>query len=338
MTYNTQEMKKYILILLFTILSLSTFAEANLARFDIEAHRGGRDRRPENTIPAFKYAIDLGVTTLELDTAVTKDRVVVVSHNPKLNYTITRDENGNFISPDSNIFIKDLTFTELEKYDVGMLNPNTKYYYSHSEQKSIPNTHIPSLAQVFELAEKMQAGKPQSDRVRFNIEIKTYPPFPQYTIPREEFVELVLKVIRRYRMEHRVFIQSFDWNSLKLVKKLAPNIPIVCLTVSSFHLNGKPYNLQPYMPGASPWLAGFDYDNYQGHVSKLVKAFGGDIVSPYYRDISKEDVAEAHKLGLKMVVWTVDRTDTMANLISWGVDGIITDRPDKLIEVVNSLK
>lgn len=333
LSYNTLNMKKYILVVLFITFSILVFAETSLTQFDIEAHRGGRDRRPENTLPAFKYAINLGVTTLELDTAITKDRIVVVSHNPKLNYAITRDKSGSFISSESNIFIKDLTFSELEKYDVGMLNPQTKYYYSHREQKSVPNTHIPSLAQIFKLTETMHA-----DKIRFNIEIKTYPPFPQYTIPRDEFVKLVLKVIHRYGMERRVLIQSFDWNSLNLVKKLDPKIPIVCLTVTSFHLEGKPYNLQPYMAGVSPWLAGLDYDNYRGHVSKLVKDFGGDIVSPYYRDISKEDVVEAHKLGLKMVVWTVDRIDTMANLISWGVDGIITDRPDKLIEVVKSFK
>ncbi|MCD6122046.1 MAG: hypothetical protein J7K04_09445 [Spirochaetales bacterium] len=170
-------MKKYLLVLLILTAGILSFADTLSTRFNIQAHRGGRDRRPENTPPAFRYAINLGVNTLELDKAVTKDRVVVVSLNPRLNYAITRDENGNFIPSTSNIFIKDLTFPELEKYDVGKLNPNTRYYHSHSEQKSVPNTHIPSLAEVFELAETMHAGK-----IQFNIEIKTYPPFPQYTL------------------------------------------------------------------------------------------------------------------------------------------------------------
>ena len=104
LAYNTVSMKKYILALLLITFSLSGFADTVSVQFDIEAHRGGRDRRPENTIPAFKYAIKLGVTTLELDTAVTKDRVVVVSHNPKLNHAITHDENGTFISSESSIF------------------------------------------------------------------------------------------------------------------------------------------------------------------------------------------------------------------------------------------
>ncbi len=327
-------MKKIIylplLVFLGVLLSPLLSESSQLASFDIEAHRGGRDRRPENTLAAFRYAIGLGVTTLELDTAVTRDRVVVVSHNPKLNYAITRDEMGKFIDRYRNIFIKDLTFEELEKYDVGQLNPASSYYYKHREQKPVPGERIPSLAEVFELTEEMHA-----DNIRFNIEIKTYPPFPGYTIPRDEFVRLVIDVIEKYGMEGRVMIQSFDWNSLALVRKYAPKIPLGCLMVSSFHIGGKPYNLQPGLPGPSPWLAGLDYDDYRGHVSRLVKAFGGDVISPYYRDIRKDDVAEAHSLGLKMVVWTVDSREAMIRLISWGVDGIITDKPDLLLEVVN---
>ncbi len=324
--------KKFFFFLILMVLIFPLLSESyDLSKFDVEAHRGGRDRRPENTLAAFRYAIKLGVTTLELDTAVTKDRVVVVSHNPKLNYTITKDETGKFINKYRSIFIKNLTYKELEKYDVGELNPATSYYYKHFEQKPVPGEKIPSLAQVFELTRTLHANK-----IRFNIEIKTYPPFPNYTIPRREFVKLVLNVIKKYNMEDRVMIQSFDWNSLKIVRELAPKMPIVCLTVSRFRVEGKPYNLQPGMTGPSPWLAGLDYDDFKGHVSKLVKAFGGNIISPYYREITEADVKEAHSLGLKMIVWTVNNKNEMKKLIAWGVDGIITDKPDTLLEIIKT--
>lgn len=301
------------------------------ADFDTEAHRGGRDRRPENTLSAFEYAVKLGVTTLEFDTAVTKDRVVVVSHNPMLNHEITRKEDGKFIPEDEKIFIKDLTFKELQKYDVGMLNKNTRYGFLHREQTPVQGEKIPSLEQVFKLINNMG-----NEKIRFNIEIKTYPTAPEYTVPPEEFTALLLEVIKKYRMETRVTVQSFDWNSLKLFRSLAPRIPIGCLTVKTFKVKGEKYNLQPGKDGPSPWLAGFDYDDYRGNIPQLVKDFGGDIFSPYYKELTRQDVEEAHKLGLRVVVWTVNKPDSIRRILSWGVDGIISDRPDVLLEIVNN--
>ena len=299
--------------------------------FDMEAHRGGRDRRPENTLSAFAYATKLGVTTIELDTAVTKDRVVVVSHNPMLNHEITRTEEGEYISEDKKIFIKDLTFEELQKYDVGMLNPKTRYGYIHRQQKPVPGEKIPALEEVFQLVQK--SG---NNSIRFNIEMKTYPNAPEYTIPCEEFADLLYKVIVKYNMEKRVTIQSFNWNNLKLFRAIAPHIPIGCLTVRTFRIKGELYNLQPGKDGPSPWLAGLDYDSYKENIPRMVKDFGGDIFSPYYKEVTKKEIEEAHRLGLRVVVWTVNRKDIMRKLISWGVDGIISDRPDVLLDVVKN--
>ena len=297
--------------------------------FDLQAHRGGRDRRPENTLVAFSYAVGLGVTTLELDTAVTKDRAVVVSHDPRLNPNLVKDAGGSFLASNEETFIKDLTLSGLKRYTVGELKPGTSYYYAHREQRSVPGETIPTLAEVFELTQSLKAGS-----IRFNIEIKTYPPHPDYTIDHREFVRLVLEVIRDHRIENRVTIQSFDWRTLKLAKELAPEIWIACLMVRNFSIDGASYNLQPGRPGPSPWLAGFDFDNYRGSVSSLVKDFGGDIVSPYYKEIAEKDVREAHRLGLKIIPWTINDERTMRKLIDWGVDGIITDRPDVLKKVL----
>jgi glycerophosphoryl diester phosphodiesterase len=196
----------------------------------------------------------------------------------------------------------------------------------------VPGEKIPSLSQVFELVDSLG-----TDTVRFNLEIKTYPPFPAYTIEYHEFVELVLDSIRKHGLETRVTIQSFDWRTLKVVKELAPDIPVVCLTVKNFSIDGARYNLQPGGEGSSPWLAGFDIDDFDG-VSELVHAFGAQILSPYYREIDSRDVEEAHRLGLEVIPWTVNDPRIMKRLIDWGVDGIITDTPDRLVRVLEELK
>jgi glycerophosphoryl diester phosphodiesterase len=113
--------------------------------------------------------------------------------------------------------------------------------------------------------------------------------------------------------------------------------PMVCLTVMNFSIDGAWYNLQPGGEGSSPWLAGSDVDDFDG-VPELVHAFGARILSPYYREIDRRDVEEAHRLGLKVIPWTVNDRRIMKKLIDWGVDGIITDTPDQLIEVLGESK
>jgi glycerophosphoryl diester phosphodiesterase len=300
--------------------------------FDIQAHRGGRALRPENTLAAFAHAVELGADTLELDLAATFDRVVVVSHDYRLNPLLTRGRDGEFLPEDAEILIKDLDFQQLRDYSVGEIRRGTDYWYRFRDQVPVPGQEGPSLSQVFELIDSIGA-----DTVRFNLEIKTYPPFPEYTIEYREFVELVLDSIREHGLEARVTIQSFDWRTLKVVKELAPEIPVACLAVRNFSIDGAWYNLQPGGDGSSPWLSGLDFDDYDS-VTSLVHAFGADILSPYYREIDRRDVEEAHRLGLKVIPWTVNDRRIMKKLIDWGVDGIITDTPDLLIRVLQESK
>ena len=300
--------------------------------FDVQAHRGGRARRPENTLAAFGFAIELGVDTMEMDLAVTKDRVVVVSHDYRLNPTITRAPDGEFLEGDAGSLIKDLDFEQLQRYTVGEIKRGSDYWYRFREQAALPGQRIPSLAQVFELVDSMGA-----DTLRFNLEIKSYPPFPEYTIDYIEFVDLVLESIREYGLESSVTIQSFDWRNLERVKEVAPAISIACLTVRNFSIDGARYNLQPGGEGPSSWLANLDFDEYSS-IPTLVHAFGADILSPYYREIERRDVEEAHRLGIKVIPWTVNDQRIMKKLIGWGVDGIITDTPDLLLEVLEGFK
>jgi glycerophosphoryl diester phosphodiesterase len=315
------------LLLLLLFLALAREAQA----FDLQAHRGGRGLRPENTLAAFAHALDLRVTTLELDLAVTLDRVVVISHDPALDYRLVKSAGGEFVPREPRRFIKDLTFQELKGYAVGELNPRASYAYAYPEQTAVPGQTVPALAELFEMVRSRG-----DERVRFNIEIKTYPPFPEYTVPVTEFAELVVRVIAEYGLEERVTVQSFDWRALRAVQELAPELEIACLAVRGFTLDGESYNLQPALPGPSAWLAGLDVDEAES-AAALAAAFGAQVFSPYYREVTRADIEAAHGLGLRVIPWTVNDERQMRGLIAWGADGLITDRPDILIKVLEEL-
>ena len=292
--------------------------------FDLQAHRGGRGLWPENTLVSFAGALSLGVNTLELDCAVTKDGVVVISHDPLLNPEITRDSSGKFIETHGPSFFS-LTYAEILRYDVGRLKPGTKYAEGFPDQKARDGLHIPRLSDVFALVRKSRNTK-----VRFNIETKITPEKPDETLGPQAFAEAVVKVVREARMERRVTIQSFDWRTLAVVHKIAPEIETVALTTQ--RPNGG--NVQVGAPGASPSLGGLDVDDFGGSVPKVVKASGARVWSPNYGDIVAAQVEEAHSLGLKVIPWTVNEPADMEKFIDMRVDGLITDRPDRLRAVL----
>ncbi|MDP1909029.1 MAG: glycerophosphodiester phosphodiesterase family protein, partial [Hyphomicrobium sp.] len=184
--------------------------------FDLQGHRGARGLAPENTLPAFAAALSVGVSTLELDTAITRDGVVVVSHDARLNPEITRGTDGRWLNPPTRA-VRQLTLEELEHFDVGRIKPGSEYSYRFPDQKRMDKVTMPTLAQVFQLARR--AG---NHEVRFNIEIKTSPEKPNDTLAPEDFAKTLLGLIEREGMSSRVIIQSFDWRALKAVQQLAP--------------------------------------------------------------------------------------------------------------------
>lgn len=292
--------------------------------FDLQAHRGGRGLWPENTLASFAGALSLGVSTLELDCAVTRDGVVVISHDPLVNPEITRDPSGKFLETHGPSFFS-LTYAEVQRYDVGRLKPATTYAASFPNQEAVDGLRIPRLSDVFALVKK--SG---NTSVRFNAETKITPEKPEETLPPQAFAEAVVKVVREAKMEKRVSIQSFDWRTLAAVQKMAPEIETVALTTR--RPNGG--NVQVGSPGASPALAGLDVDTFEGSIPKAVKASGARVWSPNYGDVAPAQVAEAHALGLKVIPWTINESAEMEAFIDMGVDGIITDRPDRLREVL----
>ena len=289
---------------------------ADAAAFDLQGHRGARGLAPENTLPAFARALELGVTTLELDIAVTRDGVLVISHDTTLNPDHTRDAAGRFLDGRGPA-IHSLAWAELQAYDVGRLRPGTAYASQFPDQKPVDGTRIPRLSDLFDMVER--AGDRQ---VRFDIETKISPEKPDEAPPPEAFARALVDEIRRAGMAGRSQIQSFDWRTLRAVQRIAPEIPTVYLT-----LQRRMDNIGAGRPEGSRWTGGFQYRDY-GSVPKMIKAAGGTSWSAYFRDLDSAKVAEAHALGLRVLAWTVDDAEEMGRMIDIGVDGLITDRPD----------
>ena len=304
-------------------LLLLAFAAAPLAAFELQSHRGGRGLWPENSLSAFAGSLSLGVSVLELDTGITADGTVVVHHDEALNPEITRAADGRWIDPPG-LLIRALRLEALKSFDIGRSNPGSRYARRYPDQRAVDGERIPTLA-VFALVRR--SG---NDRVRFNIETKLKPDRPDDTATPGIFVERLLDAIRAAGMERRVTIQSFDWRTLRLVQVAAPAIPTVYLSAQQRFLD----NIQAGAPGASPWTAGIAAADHGGSVPRMVKAAGGSVWSPYYRDATDPDLAEARRLGLRVGVWTVNAAAEMTALIDRGVDGIITDRPDLLRAVL----
>ena len=298
----------------------ATFLGGCATRFDLQAHRGGRGLMPENTLAAFAKALDIGVSTLELDVGVAQDGVVVITHDRHLNPDIIRNAQGQHLS-ERGATIMSMPFAELQRFDAGRLKPGSNYAKTFAQQQAVDGERIPALTALFELVKKRGAND-----VRFNIETKLSPNAPGETLPPEPFVRAVIGEIRKAGLTSRTTIQSFDWRTLQIAQKEAPEIVTVYLSSQQ----GAGDTVQIGKPGASPWLAGFDVDDYAGSVARAVKAAGGTVWSPNYRDVTEPLVRDAQSLGLKVVPWTVNDDADLVRLLDWKVNGLITDYPDKL--------
>ncbi len=289
---------------------------------DIQGHRGARGLAPENTLAAFARALSIGVTTLEMDCAVTKDRVVVISHDPYLNPDLVRGPDGGWLTARGPL-IRELTYEELLRYDVGRVNPSSAYAGRWPEQQAVDGARIPRLSDVFDLVQKAA-----NSVVRFNIETKTSPLAPADAVAPEQFADLLVAAVQAAKVEDRAAVQSFDWRTLAVVQARAPRIATVYLTTESGFMD----NIQANR-SASPWTAGHHVRQHGGSVPRMVQSAGGSVWSPYDADLTRAVLREAQVLGLKVVTWTVNEPAAMERLIEWGVDGIISDRPDILRRV-----
>jgi len=302
-----------------TLIALALLVPPAAQALDLQGHRGARGLAPENTLAGFETALDVGVTTLELDIGISADGVPVISHDPRLNPAITRDASGRFLD-DTGPAVHRLTLAELRRYDVGRLKSGTRYAANFGAQKAVDGQRVPTLAELFAFV--TQRG---DTRTLFNIEIKLSPTTDDITPAPTAFVEAALAVIREHGMAHRVTLQSFDWRTLRVAQQLAPTIPTAYLSAQ-----------RPRFDTISDgrWTDGFTLAAH-GSVPKMVKAAGGRIWTPNFADLDAARLREAHALGLAVKVWTVNEPADIERMLDLGVDGIISDRPDLVREAMS---
>lgn len=286
--------------------------------FDLQGHRGARGLAPENTLAGFRRALELGVTTLELDVVMSRDGVPVVSHDLRLSPQLARDAGGEWVGEPGPALLH-LTLDEIRSFDVGRSRPGGPNASAFPGQVPADGERVPTLAEVLALAPAP---------VRFNVETKR--DAPELAPAPRAFAEAVVAELRRAGVAERASLQSFDWRTLSHAARIAPEIERVCLTT----LEPDGGNLEPGRPGAPAVLGGLDLDDFAGSVPRLVGAAGCAVWSPRHADFDRASAGEARALGLRVVPWTVNDPARMHVLIELGVDGIITDYPDRLRDVL----
>lgn len=279
---------------LFALAMLPMISQAQFS-YDLQGHRGARGLMPENTIPAMIKALDLGVTTLELDLAVTKDGEIIVSHEPYMNPLICLTPEGKeILGGDRSHNIYQMTFDEVKQYDSG-----SKFHVGFSQQVKFHVTK-PRLKDLFDVVEKYVTDH-NLPKPYYNIEIKSsiegddeYHPSPA------EFSDMVYGLIDSSISWDRVNIQSFDFRVLKYYNQKYPDVTLAMLIT--------------------------DARKSQEQLKEL--GFQPQIYSPYFVALTKDVVSDLKEKGMKVIPWTVNTTEQMQNLLDMGVDGIITDFPN----------
>jgi glycerophosphoryl diester phosphodiesterase len=310
-------------------------AKVTLPRFDLEAHRGGRDLWPENTLDSFRHAVALGASTLEMDVQITKDGIPVLSHSYQLEAYLAKDAQGRWVRKGHEPAFHNLTLAQVKRYDVGSINPaaDPDYWHDHGRlQEPSPGERVPTLDEMFTMVEGTG-----NQTVRFDIETKSYAHLPDNTVnpDPQKFVKLIMDVVHQHHMENRVILESFDWRTLLEARRQDKNTTTSALTCEVPEWGSEGLYRYEKSPGCSPYMAGLDIKDFGMDWVKASHAVYADIVSPYYKELTPQYVLECHQLGMKMVPWTVDTRAEMIQIMDMGVDGIITDRPDLLRDLLN---
>jgi len=271
--------------------------------FDFEGHRGCRGLMPENSIPAFMKAIDLHVTTLEMDAVITKDKQVIISHEPFFNHEITTKPDGSFVNEKDEKFLNiyEMDYAQTQTFDVGS-KPHPRF----PDQQKL-RVYKPRLADVIDSAE-VYTSSHSLKPIQYNIETKSQPATDGIYHPKpDEFVELIMAVIKEKKVEERVIIQSFDIRTLQYLHEHYPTIQTA-------------YLFEP--PSDKPF-------------AERLKELGfiPTIYSPDHTTVTSLLVKQCKELGIKLIPWTINDLNRMKELKQMGVDGMISDFPNLYAEL-----
>lgn len=296
---RAQHILRWIQILLLLMI-ISCSANLPLEGFDKQGHRGCRGLMPENTIPAMIKAIDLGVTTLEMDIAFSADRQAVLSHEPFFSHDITTKPDGSFINEEEerSFNLYKMNYAEIKKYNVG-LKPHPRF---HRQLKI--KAYKPLLTELIDSVEQYTQQK-KLPSVYYNIETKTTPATDNIYHPAPpEFIDRLLQIIDQKMIRERVVIQSFDIRTLQYLHQKYPEVNTSLL-------------IEPV-----------EMITVHNKINKL--GFRPDVVSPEYNMVTSSLINDLHKEKIKIIPWTVNDSGAINNLKALGVDGIISDYPDLL--------
>jgi glycerophosphoryl diester phosphodiesterase len=273
---------------------LSTGLEKRSRPIKIHGHRGARAKFPENTLPAMEYAMSLGVDFLETDMGVTKDGVVVLNHDTSINPDLCQYKNSSPLT--SPILIRELSLKEIKEFDCGSKR-NKKF----KDQKLIVGTEIPTLEELFIMVKNSKL--PNSQSIEFNLETKIEKDKDE-TVDPEVFVRLVLEVIKKHKMLDRVILQSFDFRTLKIARRLEPKIRISALT-----------------------------ENHEDYLA-IAKELSANVISPQWSEISAEEIKALHEIGVEVAPWTLNGPWSWSKMLGADADAIITDDPAALQDYI----
>ncbi|KAA3632461.1 MAG: glycerophosphodiester phosphodiesterase [Proteobacteria bacterium] len=285
-----------------------------------QGHRGARGMLPENSLAGIAYAIDAGVDRVEIDINLTADDALIVVHDETTNPDIVRDAGGHWF--ETRTPWRSLDSTSVRRLDVGRIRPGSRYAERFAAQSSHDGTRIPLLEDVFELLR-------ERDRGGVTIEIKCAPHAPQPRPDVRYFADLVAVAVDRAGFRQRATIQSFNWSMVAAVRELDPGLTTGCLTSEHPELD----TIRRRDDAPSPWTNGLRVADFNGSVPDMVAAMGVAYWSAEHRDLDAASIDAAHALGLDVHTWTVNDPEMMKKLIICGVDSMISDYPDALLEV-----
>jgi glycerophosphoryl diester phosphodiesterase len=282
--------------------------------FELHGHRGARGLWPENTIPGFAGALALGVSAIEMDAALPAEGVVVLSHDPTLDPSLTRGPDGNWIDAPGP-WLRDLDAATVRGFDVGRIRPGTARASAFPAQQAMEGVRLPRLDEVVSL----------DPDVMLAIELKTFPDHPERTPPPEALADAVLAVLDQAGATARARILSFDWRGLRYLRRLRPELSLGYLTEAET------------LAAARLWWDGPAPEDFDGSVPRAVAAEGGTVWGPDLATLTRPEAEEAQSLGVLVNPWTVNEPEDIRRMIDWGIGALTTDYPDRVQAVLESV-